>query len=283
MMLEKYWNVFSILGSDEIRGLRFKVLPRKFQPMPGTNGGERRKTTAMSLRIVDAIEELDGATLSEIAEHMDFSPSTLYTHLNTLKEFGYVTKIGDRYHLGLKLFHLGEIARYRDDRYRLAKEKAAELANVTNEEVSFAVEENGLSIILFDETNTPSSEGYQVGHYFYMHNSSSGKAMLAEFDEERREEILDRWGLPRETESTITDRDELRAELEGVRERGYAVNDQEALEGLRSVAVAVKDPDGDVFGSLDVSGPPYRLPSDEELADLLHDAVDELETSIATK
>ncbi|GAA0281618.1 IclR family transcriptional regulator [Halobacterium noricense] len=251
--------------------------------MTRTNDGEWRKTTATSLRIVDAIEELDGATLSEISEHMRLSSSTLYTHLNTLEELGYVTKIGERYCLGLKLFHLGEISRYRDDRYRLAKEKAFELANMTNEEVSFAVEENGRSIILFDETNAPSREGYQVGRYFYMHNSASGKAMLAEFDAEYREEVLDRWGMPRETENTIVDRDELHTELERVRKRGYAVNDQEALEGLRSVGVAVKSPDGDVFGSLDVSGPPYRLPPDEELAGLLQNAVGELEASIGTK
>ncbi|WP_436346809.1 IclR family transcriptional regulator [Natronorubrum sp. FCH18a] len=251
--------------------------------MARPNDGERRKTTAISLRIVDTIEELDGATLSEIAEHMEFSTSTLYTHLNTLEECGYVTKIGDRYHLGLKLFRLGEAARYRDDRYQLAKKKAFELANTTNEEVSFAVEENGRSIILFDETNNPSMEGFQVGHYFYMHNSASGKAMLAKFDEERRNGILDRWGLPRETEKTIVNQDELHNELELVREQGYAVNDQESLEGLRSVAVAIEASDGDVFGSLDVSGPPYRLPPDEELAELLQDAVDELEAELALK
>lgn len=251
--------------------------------MMESNGGERRQTTALSLQIVDAVEELDGATLSELTEHMDLASSTLYTHLNTLEEFGYVTKIGDRYHLGLKLFGLGEKARYRDDRYRLAKERAFELANVTNEEVSFAVEENGHSTILFDETDSPASEGYQVGHHFYMHNSASGKAMLAEFDEKRRDAVLDRWGLPKETENTIVEREELFRELERVRERGYAVNDQEALEGLRSVAVAVEDPDGGVFGSLDVSGPPYRLPPDEELAALLQNAVDELEAALRSE
>lgn len=237
----------------------------------------------MSLRIVDTVKELGGATLSEIAEYMEFSTSTLYTHLNTLEECGYVTKVGNSYYLGLKLFYLGEAARHRDGRYLLAKKKAFELANMTNEEVSFAVEENGRSIILFDETNNPSMEGYQVGHYYYMHNSASGKAMLAKFDEERRNEILDRWGLPRETENTIVNQNELYNELERVREQGYAVNDQEALEGLQSVAVAIEGPDDDVFGSLDVSGPPYRLPPNEELAELLQDAVDELEAELPSK
>lgn len=248
--------------------------------MRSSDGEDRRKTTATSLRVVDAIDELDGARLTEIAEEVDLSTSTVYTHLNTLTDHGYITKIGDRYELGLNLFHLGEEARRRDDRYELARESALELANTMGEEVSFAVEENARSIILFDEVSTPTVEGFQVGHRFYMHNSASGKAMLAEFSDEYIDEVIERWGLPRETPNTITDRDRLFDEIEKVRSQGYAVNDQEALEGLRSVAIAVKNPDGTVFGSLDVSGPPYRLPADTELVELLQPVVFDLERGL---
>lgn len=58
------------------------------------------------------------------------------------------------------------------------------------------------------------------------------------------------------------------------------MNDQEALEGLRSVAAAVKNPDWSVFGSLDISGPPYRLPPNEELAELLDPVVESLEAEL---
>lgn len=258
----------------------FKHPLDRVHDMESGNKGNRRKTTTTSLRVVDAIDELDGARLSEIAEYMDLSTSTLYTHLKTLEDSGYVKKLDDTYHLGLKLFHLGEKSRHRDGRYQLAKEKAFELANTTNEEISFAVEEHGRSIILFDETSNPSVEGFQVGHRFYMHNSASGKVMLAEFSDDRVTDILDQWGLPKEAKNTIVDRGELFDELEHIRERGYAVNEQEALEGLRSVAIAVKNPDGSVFGSLDISGPPYRLPSNEELAERLQPVIETLEAEL---
>ena len=248
--------------------------------MTSREQSELRKTTTISLAVIDAIDELDGARLSEIADHMDVSTSTLYTHLKTLEDRGYVTKFGHTYQLGLKLFHLGEKARKRDDRYQIARKKALELASVTNEEVNFAVEEDGRCIVLFDETGNPSAGGFQVGRYFYMHNSAGGRAMLAEFSRDRVEGILDQWGLPKETESTVTDRETLFAELERIRERGYAVSEQEALEGLQAVALAVRNPDGSVFGSLDVSGPPYRLPSDEELAELLRPVVEDLEAEL---
>ncbi|RQG90076.1 IclR family transcriptional regulator [Natrarchaeobius halalkaliphilus] len=248
--------------------------------MSATDGGDTRKTTKTSLAVVEAINELDGATLSELADHTGLATSTLHTHLRTLEETEYVTRIDNTYQLGLKLFYLGENARRRDSRYTLAKEKAFRLANQVSEEVNFAVEEYGRSIMLFDETPSPSDTGFQVGRYFHMHSSASGKAMLAEYSEQRVDEIIDKWGLPKYTENTITDIDELRGELETIREQGYAVNQQEELEGLHSVAMVINNPDGSVFGSLDVSGPPYRLPEDHEIAAQLQPVVEELESEL---
>ncbi|RQG98991.1 IclR family transcriptional regulator [Natrarchaeobius oligotrophus] len=248
--------------------------------MSGTDGGDTRKTTKTSLAVVEAVNELDGATLSELAEHTGLATSTLHTHLRTLEETEYVTRIGQTYELGLKLFYLGENARRRDSRYALAKERAFRLANQVSEEVNFAVEEYGRSIILFDETPSPSDRGFQVGRYFHMHSSASGKAMLAEFSRERIDEIIDKWGMPRYTENTITDLEELLAELETIREQGYAVNRQEELEGLHSVAMVINEPDGSVFGSLDISGPPYRLPENSEIAAQLRPVVENLEAEL---
>jgi DNA-binding IclR family transcriptional regulator len=238
------------------------------------------KTTETSLAVLEAVTAIDGGSLSELSEHTGLATSTLYTHLQTLVEAEYVVRRGETYEPGLKQFHLGEQARYRDERYALAKEAAIELATRVNEEVNFAVEEHGRTIILFDATTASSGDGFQAGRYFHMHSSASGKAILAEYPEERVREIVDRWGMPALTDHTITDYDELLAELETVRERGYAVNNQEELEGLQAVAIAVHEPDGSVFGTLDVSGPPYRLPANGQVADQLRPVVTDLEEDL---
>ncbi len=248
--------------------------------MPNSGDADTRKTTQTSLAVVEAINTLDGATLTELADHTSLATSTLHTHLKTLEEAEYVTRIGNRYELGLRLFYIGENARRRDPKYALARDKAFKLANQVSEEVNFAVEEYGRSIILYDETPSPSDPGFQVGRYFHMHSSASGKAMLASFSTDRVHEIVDTWGLPAYTENTITDVDALLNELEAVREQGYAVNRQEELEGLHSVAMAIINPDGSVFGSLDISGPPYRLPENDELAAQLCPVVNELEAEL---
>jgi Transcriptional regulator len=239
-----------------------------------------RKTTQTSLTIVDAVNDLSGATLSELSDYTGLATSTVHTHLHTLEQLEYVVEIDDEYRLGLKLFHLGENARMRDGRYRLARQTATELAGVVNEEVNFSVEEYGRSVVLFNELSGASHEEFQVGRYFDMHSSASGKAMLAEFSDARVWDIVDDRGLPEYTDNTITDPEELFAELSTIREQGYAVNRQEELEGLRAVGMAVTEADGSVFGALDISSPSYRHPADEEVAGQLRPFVQELEAAI---
>jgi IclR family transcriptional regulator, acetate operon repressor len=236
---------------------------------------ERRKTTTISLKVVDAINDLDGAKLTEISEYMDIHESTLYTHLKTLEENGYITKVDNEYYLGIKLFHLGKQARQKEE-YLFIRQEALKIAEETEQQSSFSVEDNGRILVLFDQTTGSSVDGFQIGEYYHMHNSACGKAILAEYSKNRVEEILNEWGMPKTQDNTITDREELFDELERTRERGYAINNQESLEGLRGIAVTVKNPRGEILGALDIFGPPYLLPSDEELAGTLISTVEDL-------
>ncbi|WP_435186571.1 IclR family transcriptional regulator [Halobellus sp. EA9] len=244
--------------------------------------GRELTTTATSLRILDTINRLEGARMSELARELGLANSTVHAHLTTLRNHELVVKEGNEFYLGIKLFHLGEQARHRKPEYEIVRRHAHELSNQLNEEVAFAIPEHGRSVIIFDENNDPANDGFQVGRYFYMHNSASGKAMLAEFTRERVDEVLDRWGLPKETENTIQSIEKLYEELERTRERGYSLNRQEALEGLMAVGIAITTPDGSVLGSLDVSGPPYRL-SEERIVPELRETVSDIEREIASR
>ncbi|ELZ29384.1 transcriptional regulator [Halogeometricum pallidum JCM 14848] len=246
-------------------------------------GKESRKTSETSLLTLEAICDLDSASLTEIAEYTGIPVSTLHTHLQTLQQMEYVIREDQEYKLGMKLFHLGEKARWRDDRYQLVKEKAWELANRVGEEVNFAIEENNRMVIVFDETTAPSDEGFQVGRYFDLHSSACGKAALAEFSDAKLERFLECRELTAHTDNTITDRGDLRTELKTIQEQGYAVNKQEELEGLRAIAVVINEPDGGVFGTLDISGPPYRLPDDEVTAKRLQSVVSEIESALVSE
>lgn len=240
---------------------------------------DRRKTSATSLRILDAVAELGGATLTEISTHISIHESTLYKHLKTLEENEYIAKIDGKYYPSAKLFHLGKRGREREE-YLAAREEIDELYHEHEQETSFAIHQDGRILVLFDKSHDSTPEGFQVGEYYHMHSNACGKAILAEYSDARVKEIIEKWGLPKKQDNTITNQESLFEELEKIRNTGYAINNQESMEGLRSIAIAVKKPSGDVLGAIDIFGPPYLLPPDEEIVEILKDTAGNIEEKV---
>ncbi|SEW09800.1 IclR family transcriptional regulator [Natrinema salifodinae] len=248
------------------------------------------KTTKTSLALVRAVRDSDGATLSDLADRLGLAKSTVHNHLHTLVDEGFLVREGDTYHVGLQFLPFGKHARNRNPLYAPARRRVFALAEQTGNEADFIVAENGraysLEYAIGESTRGGVSESspFRAGNRFYMHNCASGKAMLAAMPEERVRSIVDRWGLPATTDRTITDESSLFEELDAVRRRGYAVNDEELIEGYRSIGAAVTDPDGDVVGAFSVGGPTYRMAVDEstteEIARLLDAEIDALKTEL---
>jgi DNA-binding IclR family transcriptional regulator len=241
--------------------------------------GRQLKTTKTSLDILELIKSMDEATVTQVAERTDHAKSTVLAHLNTLQEAGYLTRYGDEYHPSLRLFHFGVSMRNNIPGFHLARRATKELAQATEEQVSFLVEVDGRMLLIYN-TAGGFTRGFEEGEFFPMHSGATGKAILAEYPEERVVEIIDEWGLPQYTASTITNEDELDRELADIRERGYGVNDQEATEGLKSFGMPIKLQNGAVFGGISVGGPSYKLSQDtvkDEIVSELRHTIDELE------
>lgn len=189
----------------------------------------------------------------------------------------------------MKLLHFGRSARRRTPYFDTVRRHVIELANRTNLEVEYLVEQYGrlISIInLVPETGmhgTISEHWEGVGIYYHLLNTASGKAILAALPEERVEAILDRWGLPAQTPYSVTERGPLHDQLEAARERGYAEAQQEFQEGFSNIAVALEAPDGEVLGAVSVGWPVYLFDEgdEQEAVELLLEAVAEVEAEIA--
>ncbi|MCT9098094.1 IclR family transcriptional regulator [Haloarchaeobius sp. HME9146] len=247
-----------------------------------TEGG--LQTTAISLRLVELLVELEGATLGRLAEEADLAKSTVHNHLSTLSQYGYVTREQNTYHVGLKHYHIGDYARKRNDAFGIAKELVPELADETQLEVDFTVEENGRIVSLYDESTYSATPSYLVdGRLFHVHSTASGKAILSEYADERVRDIINRWGLPQQTDNTITSVEALLTELDTVREQGYATNHEEAIEGMWAVSQIVTGPNGEVAGSLNVCGPTYVYSEEREaeIVDALSEKVEAFENRLA--
>ncbi|QLG63840.1 IclR family transcriptional regulator [Halorarum salinum] len=242
------------------------------------------KTTETSFEIVDALVELDGATIDRLSEHLGLSPSTVHRHLATLRKHSYVVQNGDAYDVGLQFLSVGGYAQRRVTAYPMIKEKVDELAAETGERSQFIVEEHGRRVYLYTEVGKSAVQtGAHVGKRGDLHVSAAGKAILAELDRERVDEIVERHGLSRPGRDSITGREELHEELDRIRDRGYAFNRQESTAGVHAVGAAVTRSDGDVVGALSVSGPANRMTGDrltESLPGPVLGAVNELELHI---
>jgi DNA-binding IclR family transcriptional regulator len=242
------------------------------------------QTTVRVFTILDALKELEGAGITEIGAHTGLANSTIHRHLSTLCEMGYVVKEGDTYHVGLRFLDIGEFARTRKQVYQLAEPKVEELAAQTEERCQIVGEEHGRGIYvhLASGPNAVHTDS-RVGKTLALHATSVGKSIMAELPAERVDDIIDRHGLEPVTEHTITDVDEFKAELDRIRERGYAFNDEGNIAGLRSVGAPVFDADGSVVGALSISGPSHRLKGDwyrHDIPDMLLGAANEIELNL---
>lgn len=254
---------------------------------------EKIRTTERSLDIVREIQRRGGARIADIVDEFDMAKSTAYKHLMTLERRGYLVKEDGQYHIGLKFTNRGEFARARKLGYRLAEEKVEDLAKSTDGEVDFVVESDGRGMTLhvsYDRSNPypersvdAINKHWRPGTYYHLHCLAGGKAILAEFPESRVEAIIDRWGLPERTDRTITDREELFAELKRVRERGIAYTQGEYADGLTAIAKLVLTPDGDPLGSLAINAPTYKAQDEAALAEMeaeLTEATAEMEREL---
>jgi DNA-binding IclR family transcriptional regulator len=245
------------------------------------SGSRRLQTTTTSIEVVERLRELDGARVTELAEALDLAPSTAHAHLSTLRDAGYVVKSGDVYRLSLRFLDLGDYVRTRRKAYRIAESYTDQLAQETDCRAVFAVEENGRGVYVYTYSGEHAVWTYStVGKRFHLHRTAAGKAILSRLPQERVADIVDRWGLPRATENTVTDRSTLFEQLDEVEERGVAFNHEEQLDGVRAVGVPVDGSDGRVAGAFSVASPANRMTEarfEEELPSVLLGVANEFE------
>ena len=243
-----------------------------------TNGSPRTlKTVSRAFDIVRALEELDGAGVTELTEHLDLSKSVVYNYLSTLRDEKFVVKRGDTYELSLQFLLVGEYVRYQNSLYQVGKPALDDLAEKTGEFAHLSAEEHGLGVNLYKVSGEKAvGSEYQVSKLQradYMHYSATGKAILAHLPRERVEWIVDTYGLPAKTEATITDKESLFDELETIRERGYSFNEEEEITGLQAIGAPVQNQHGRVLGSISVSGPVRRIQQSGYHEQLIDDVV----------
>lgn len=207
-------------------------------------------------------DEPRGASAAELSRRAELPFSTTYRLLGSLTRDGFVDyePDGRRYHLGLRIFQLGQRV---SNHHGFAGTALPILRRVTEEtgEATILSVRDGHHHLTVNKVDGPQT--FRVtsdpGHLGALHTTSVGKALVAFADDATRSQLVEGLELEPLTEFSITDREAFRAEIDLVRTRGYAVMDQENELGMRAVAVPVFNSQGHAFASLATAVPVFRM------------------------
>ncbi|WP_226482845.1 IclR family transcriptional regulator [Natrinema amylolyticum] len=234
--------------------------------------GRRIQSVEIAFSIIEVIQNRGQIGVTEIAEELDHSKSTIYSHLKTLEEQKLLVKEVDGYRLSLKILDMAKDVRSQIGNYDIIKSELDELAEETGEIGHFGVEEHGKVSYLYKSAGEQAVETIShAGMQQPMYSTSLGKSILAYLPAERAEKIVQSVDLEAKTSETITTPEKLYEELDRIEEREYAIDDEENIEGLRCVAAPVRNGET-VLGAISVTGPSSRV-TDERLHGDLADSV----------
>ncbi|MDR7082051.1 DNA-binding IclR family transcriptional regulator [Arthrobacter ginsengisoli] len=207
-------------------------------------------------------DEPRGASAADLSRRAELPFSTTYRLLGSLTRDGFVDyePDGRRYHLGLRIFQLGQRV---SNHHGFAGTALPILRRVTEEtgEATILSVRDGHHHLTVNKVDGPQT--FRVtsdpGHLGALHTTSVGKALVAFADDATRSRLIEELELEPLTEFSITDREAFRSEIKLVRTRGYAVMDQENELGMRAVAVPVFNSQGHAFASLATAVPVFRM------------------------
>ncbi len=218
-------------------------------------------TRALSIMRVLS-ESAEGMTLTDVAQAVRLAPSTTHRLLTTLQHerFARFDAQSSLWQVGVQAFSVGNAFTRTRDVVAVARPYMRCLMEESGETVNLYLENDGEAICIGQiECRQLMRAIARPGGRVNMHCSGAGKAILAWLPDTRLAQILEQHGLPKITGHTLDTPSRLRQNLELVRIRGYALDDEENAVGLRCVAAPVFDEYGTPLAGISLSGPTARI------------------------
>jgi DNA-binding IclR family transcriptional regulator len=219
-------------------------------------------TVRNATRVLAVLAEAGPLRLTPLSAELGLGKSTVHLLLQTLLLDDLVAydALSRTYRVGLRVFEIGATAVEQSGfgaRFTGAME---ELARRSNESVSLGVLNAG-SVLFVQRVESPEilRADVRLGTRMPLHASASGKALLAAMPDDVILRLLPDPSLPGSARHTVRERDALLAELRLVRERGYARQLDEFIDGIGALAAPVRDAGGRVLAALSIAGPTTRF------------------------
>ena len=220
------------------------------------------KSADRALALIEFVAAEGTTNFTSILEALDLPRSSAHGLLQTLTASGWLdhNQQSKQYSLGLRAWQVGQEYRGHKDLENIAKPVMDRLARTVGETVQLARLDGIENVyIAISESDKEMRMASSVGSRLPAHATGIGKALLSMLDPAEAERRLRSVMLPRYTDKTVTDVNELMTLVEQVRTRGFGVDDEENISGCRCVAVALTNDVGTgVLSAISVTMPTSR-------------------------
>jgi DNA-binding IclR family transcriptional regulator len=203
-------------------------------------------------------------SLADLATRTGIPRATAFRLLSTLEQSGFLAKDHGAYQLGIKCFVLGNIVAGGLDLRETSHPHLVALRDTTRETTQIAILDHW-QVVYLERVPSPYPSGFmrtRAGAILPAYCTGLGKTLLAYAHETEVEAWAAGQKFPALTPHTITSAKRLLKELRVVRERGYAIDDEEREKGVKCLAAPVRNHSGGVVAAVSVAGPIDRLPQD---------------------
>ena len=202
-------------------------------------------------------------TLTQLSKELDISKGTMTNILKTLQSFGYISKSSNRcYRLGVNLLELSYHLRASLPILHYAIPVMEDIQRQTSQIVYLTIPKCGQVFYLQSVNPGNRNISYSItGKCSYMHSSAPGKAMLSAMSDADVDRIIQKYGLPSLTATTITQPDKLKKELVRIRQRGYAIDNCEDAPHVKCLAVPIVSSNR-LIGAISLSGSAISMNED---------------------
>ncbi len=223
------------------------------------------KSVVKAFLLMEELDKSGEMSIGDLSERLQMDKATVHRLVNTIKDAGYINQNPDnkKYANSLKLLAMGNRAMEKTGVRHIARPFMEELSEKTGETINLGMRV-GNKIIYVDKMESSSTikVGLGIGVSVPSYCSGLGKAILAFTPADELEELLDSIVFEKFTEHSITNREHFQRELERIRKDGYAVDDEEYVDGLMCFAAPIFDFHGNPIASVSVSCPKYRYDAD---------------------
>jgi IclR family transcriptional regulator, acetate operon repressor len=228
-----------------------------------STSGEGTGSLEKALDVLDAVGAAPtGLSQLELADRLNLPRTTVYRLLATLVARGLLRRdlLRRVYCLGFRCFEMARQAWAMPDLVAAASVELRSLRDLTGE-TAYLATLDGLEVVSLERVDGAHSQrsSAALGQRKPLYCTSQGKAMLSAMPQAQRDGLIKDLALKPLTPLTITDRRRLLIELRITASRGYALDDEEIVLGVRCVGAPVVDAKGQVRGAISVAGPAWRM------------------------